>query len=103
MGQPLRQAKVVFCDNIIVVYLSSNHVQHQRTKHIETYIHFVREKVQMGAVRIHHIPASLQYADIFTKSFPSFLFTSFNGSLGVCDPMLQLRDWYKMIRLAVIN
>jgi hypothetical protein len=26
---------VVFCDNISTIYMSSNPVQHQRTKHIE--------------------------------------------------------------------
>lgn len=65
MGRPLQQATVVYCDNVSAVYLSSNPVQHQRTKHIEIDIHFVREKVLMGQVRVHHIPSSLQYADIY--------------------------------------
>lgn len=45
MGRPMRQSTLVNCDNVSVVYLSSNPVQHQRTKHIEINIHFVREKV----------------------------------------------------------
>lgn len=77
------QATIVYCDNISAVYLSSNPVQHQRTKHIEIDIHFVREKVQMGQVRVLHIPSELQYADIFTKGLPSSLFNSFRTSLGV--------------------
>ncbi|XP_021761176.1 uncharacterized protein LOC110726010 [Chenopodium quinoa] len=32
----------------ILRYIQGNHVQHQRTKHIELDIHFVREKVQRG-------------------------------------------------------
>ncbi|XP_018513827.1 uncharacterized mitochondrial protein AtMg00810-like [Brassica rapa] len=80
---PLRHATIVYCDNISAVYLSSNPVQHQRTKHIEIDIHFVREKVQMGEVRVHHIPAASQYADIFTKGLPTSLFNSFRSSLGV--------------------
>ncbi|GKG08119.1 ribonuclease H-like domain-containing protein, partial [Tanacetum coccineum] len=32
---PLSSASLVYCDNVSVVYLSSNPVQHQRTKQIE--------------------------------------------------------------------
>lgn len=86
MDIPLHRATIVYCDNISAVYLSSNPVQHQRTKHIEIDIHFVREKVQMGQVRVLHVPSSLQYADIFTKGLPTTLFNSFRSSLGVFDP-----------------
>lgn len=92
MGRPLRQATVGYCDNVSAVYLSSNPVQHQRTKHIEIDIHFVRERIRMGEVRVFHIPSTLQYADIFTKGLPSSLFISFRSSLGVREPTLQLRE-----------
>ncbi|GKD06661.1 ribonuclease H-like domain-containing protein, partial [Tanacetum coccineum] len=42
---PLSSATLVYCDNVSVVYLSSNPVQHQRTKHIEIDVHFVRDLV----------------------------------------------------------
>lgn len=86
MDIPLQRATIVYCDNISAVYLSSNPVQHQRTKHIEIDIHFVRKKVQMGQVRVLHVPSSLQYADIFTKGLPTSLFNSFRDSLGVLEP-----------------
>ncbi|CAH9137075.1 unnamed protein product [Cuscuta epithymum] len=54
---PLRRATVVYCDNVSVVYLSGNPIQHQRTKHIEIDIHFVRERVRIGDIRVVHIPA----------------------------------------------
>jgi len=38
---PLRRATLIYCDNISAVYMSSNPVQHQRTKHIEIDLHFV--------------------------------------------------------------
>jgi len=67
---PLRRATLVYCDNISVVYMSSNLV-HQRTKHIEIDLHFVRERVLIGDLRVLHMPTSSQYADIFTKGLPS--------------------------------
>nr|GEW51340.1 ribonuclease H-like domain-containing protein [Tanacetum cinerariifolium] len=39
---PLSSATLVCCDNVSAVYLSSNPVQHQRTKHIAIDIHFER-------------------------------------------------------------
>ncbi|GJZ49189.1 ribonuclease H-like domain-containing protein [Tanacetum coccineum] len=42
---PLSSATLVNCDNVNAIYLSVNPVQHQRTKHIEIDIHFVRDLV----------------------------------------------------------
>lgn len=80
---PIKQATVVFCDNVSAIYLTGNPVQHQRTKHVELDIHFVREKVRLGQVRVLHVPSSHQYADIFTKGLPKPLFLSFRDSLNV--------------------
>ncbi|GJT61430.1 ribonuclease H-like domain-containing protein [Tanacetum coccineum] len=60
-------ATLVYCDNVSVVYLSCNPVQHQRTKHIEIDIHFVCDLVAAGQVRVLHVPSRYQFADIFTK------------------------------------
>ncbi|GJR09609.1 ribonuclease H-like domain-containing protein [Tanacetum coccineum] len=54
---PLTTATLVYCDNVSAVYLSTNHVQHQRTKHIEIDIHFVRDYVASGQVRVLHVPS----------------------------------------------
>ncbi|GKB16833.1 ribonuclease H-like domain-containing protein [Tanacetum coccineum] len=80
---PLSIATLVYCDNVIVVYMSANPVQHQCTKHIEIDIHFVRDKVAAGHVRVLHVPLRFQYADIFTKGLPYPLFADFISSLSV--------------------
>ncbi|GJZ54618.1 ribonuclease H-like domain-containing protein [Tanacetum coccineum] len=46
----LSSATLVYCDNVSDVYLSSNPVQHQRAKHIDIDIHFVRDLVAAGLV-----------------------------------------------------
>ncbi|GKC81104.1 ribonuclease H-like domain-containing protein [Tanacetum coccineum] len=76
----------IYCDNVSVVYMSVNPVQHQRTKHIEIDIHFVRDMVTAGQVRVFHVPSRFQYADIFTKRLPSALFEDFRSSLSVRPP-----------------
>ncbi|GKE86256.1 ribonuclease H-like domain-containing protein [Tanacetum coccineum] len=80
---PLATATLVYCDNVSAVYLSSNPVQHQRTKHIEIDIHFVRDLVATGAILVLHVPSRYQYADIFTKGLPTSLFDEFRTSLSI--------------------
>jgi hypothetical protein len=69
-----RRATLIYCDNISAVYLSSNPVQHQRTKHVEIDLHFVQEQVALSHVRVLHVPITSQYADVFTKGLPTSVF-----------------------------
>jgi hypothetical protein len=86
LHRPIHHATIVYCDNVSAVYMSANPVHHRRTKHIELDIHFVREKVAIGDVRVLHVPSSSQFADIFTKGLPTLLFREFRFSLHV-DPL----------------
>ncbi|GKA39256.1 ribonuclease H-like domain-containing protein [Tanacetum coccineum] len=86
LHSPLSTTTLVYYDNVSAVYMSANPVQHQRTKHIEIDIHFVRDMVTAGQVRVLHVPSHFQYADIFTKGLPSALFEEFRSSLSVRPP-----------------
>ncbi|KAJ9556497.1 hypothetical protein OSB04_011111 [Centaurea solstitialis] len=83
---PLSRAIVVFCDNVSAMYLASNPVLHQRTKHVEIDLHFDRERVAIGHVRVLHVPSAYQYADTFTKGLPTSLFLDFRNSLNIRLP-----------------
>lgn len=52
LSYSLRHINIVYYDNVSAIYLSSNLVLHQRTKHVEMDIHFVRVKVALGQVRV---------------------------------------------------
>ncbi|GJT61057.1 ribonuclease H-like domain-containing protein [Tanacetum coccineum] len=54
---PLLSTTLVYCDNVSAIYMTTNHVQHQRTKHIEIDIHFVRDMVARGQIRVLHVPS----------------------------------------------
>ncbi|KAM1319724.1 hypothetical protein ACFX2H_004687 [Malus domestica] len=75
---------VLFCDNMSAIALSSNPVLHQRTKHIEVDIYFVRERVAKKHLEVQFVSSSEQYANIFTKGLSTPLFQTHcrNLSLG---------------------
>ncbi|WZZ01929.1 hypothetical protein YC2023_074257 [Brassica napus] len=68
---PLSTSTLVFCEDISSVYLS-------------TYEAYSGKKMAMEQVKVLHVPASLQYADIFTKRLPTSLFIDFKSILTVC-------------------
>nr|GFB52985.1 ribonuclease H-like domain-containing protein [Tanacetum cinerariifolium] len=83
----LSSVTLIYCDNVSAVYLSSNQVQHKRTKHIEIDIYFVCDLVAAGQVRVLYVPSRYQFVDIFTKGLRSALFEEFRTSLSVrCPP-----------------
>ncbi|GKC75668.1 ribonuclease H-like domain-containing protein [Tanacetum coccineum] len=88
LHSPLSTATLVYCDNVSDVYMSANPVQHQWTKHNEIDIHFVRDMVIVGHVRVLHVPSRFQYVDIFIKGLPTALF------LSVCPPPAQTAGAY---------
>jgi hypothetical protein len=82
---PSSRCTLVYCDNISTMYLSTNLVQHQCTKHVEIDLHFVREKVAIGQVHVLHVPTTSQFTDIFAKGLPSSVFNKFRSSLNICS------------------
>jgi hypothetical protein len=74
---PLRRSTLVYCDNINIVYMSSNpfNINEQSIKHIETDLYFFRERVAStsGDVFLSYMCLATfsQFADIFTKVLPS--------------------------------
>lgn len=84
LHSPLKCSTLIFCDNVSMVYLSINLVQHQRTKHVELDLHFFCERVAIDDVRVLRVPTTSQFADIFTKRLSSSVFIEFQSSLNIC-------------------
>ena len=55
-------------DNQSCIKLCQKPVMHKRSKHIETKLHVIRDKLEDGSISIHYVPTDKMPADIFTKS-----------------------------------
>ena len=82
---------ILWCDNIGAQALSSNPVQHARTKHIELDIHFVRNLVAKHKLSVRYISSLHQPANIFTKPLPLERFSFLFGKLSLSSPPINLR------------
>ncbi|GAA0141466.1 hypothetical protein LIER_02603 [Lithospermum erythrorhizon] len=74
----------LYCDNMSVISISKNSVQHSRTKHIDIRHHFIRELVEDKVNTLEHVNTDKQLADIFTKALDTAQFESLRSSLGIC-------------------
>nr|GEV92889.1 ribonuclease H-like domain-containing protein [Tanacetum cinerariifolium] len=62
------------CDNNSAIKIAANPVFHERTKHLEIDLHFVREKILKGVVKTVKVDFANQIAEILTKGLDSSTF-----------------------------
>ncbi|GKF97319.1 hypothetical protein Tco_0293140, partial [Tanacetum coccineum] len=60
----------MYCDSKSAIAISSNPVQHSKTKHIDIRYHFIKEHIKRGTVEIYFVGTEYQLADLFTKALP---------------------------------
>jgi len=78
-------------DNMSAIALSRNPVHHDRSKHIDTKYHFIRQCIEErgGKVEVDHVGTANQFADIFTKSLGRVKFVEQRSALGVIEAQQQ--------------
>ncbi|KAH9778820.1 Integrase catalytic domain-containing protein [Citrus sinensis] len=57
----------VYCDSSSALHLCRNPAHHERTKHIDIKLHFIRNEVSKGAVKMSKVHTDENPADMLTK------------------------------------
>eukprot|EP00253_Pinus_taeda_P008736 PITA_08736 len=77
------EATRIMCDNQSCIKLSENLVFHDQSKHIDIRCHFVRHRVQRGAVQLRYTRTGEQVVDILTKALGRSKFVYFKEKMGM--------------------
>ena len=67
MGVEMEVVKIMV-DNQSAIMLRKTSAHHNKTKHIDTHYHFIRDCIEDRRVFIEHVKTKDQLADIFTKA-----------------------------------
>ncbi|KAH9806495.1 hypothetical protein KPL71_002780 [Citrus sinensis] len=73
----------VFCDNQSAIHLVKNQMYHERTKHIDVKLQFIRDEVEKGTVVVSKIHTSMNPADALIKSLPTAKFEFCVNQMGI--------------------
>jgi len=75
----------ILADNQATIKMGSNPVNHSRAKHIDTSYHYVRNKVEEGAIRLEYILIDQMVADGLIKPLESGKFLRFRSVMGLAS------------------
>jgi hypothetical protein len=74
---------VLNIDNKSAISLCKNPVHHDRSKHIDTKYHYIRECVEKSKIKVNYVCTDDQLADILTKSLGRLKFLEMRGRIDV--------------------
>ena len=73
----------LFCDSQSVIYLTKDHMFHERTKHIDVKNHYVSDVVAQGKLKVWKISTHENPADMMTKPVPIAKFELCSNLVGI--------------------
>ncbi|KAJ4820740.1 polyprotein [Rhynchospora pubera] len=78
-------ATILYCDNQSTIAIGNNPVHHNRTKHIDTRFHFIRDLIEHGVFELQYISTNQQIADALTKPLTREKFNWCRNMMNVVD------------------
>ncbi|KAM1823768.1 hypothetical protein FF1_025765 [Malus domestica] len=83
LSMPQEEPTEIYVDNKSAIALAKNPVFHDRSKHIDTRYHYIRECIARKDVQVEYVKSQDQIADIFTKPLKQEVFIRLRNSIGV--------------------
>ncbi|KAJ9546890.1 hypothetical protein OSB04_019433 [Centaurea solstitialis] len=104
-GCSLNKIPILY-DSKSAIAISTNPMQHSKTKHIDIRYHFLKHHVEEGNVEMYFVTTEFQLADLFTKALDEKRFNFLVEKIGMkvasqslcevsqrlCDPVLRDRS-----------
>ena len=75
----------LYCDKKSVISIAHNLVQHDRTKHIEIDMHFIKKKLDSGLICTPYVHTGHKLANVLTKGLCSIVFHKNISKLEIED------------------
>ncbi|KAH9770122.1 Integrase catalytic domain-containing protein [Citrus sinensis] len=75
----------IHCDSSSAIYLSRNLAHHKKTKHIDIKLHFIRNVISKGVVKMVKIHTSNNLADMLTKVVPTAKLKTYLDITEICS------------------
>jgi hypothetical protein len=79
----------LWCENQSAIKLAKDPVQHQRNKHIELHMHFIRKLIHDQVIEVLFFSTKDQVANIFTKTLTEAKFSKLRSMLGVQEVVIK--------------
>jgi hypothetical protein len=78
-------ATILYYDNQSAIAIGNNPVHHNRTKHIDTRLHFIRDLIEQKVIELQYVNTNQQIADVLTKPLTREKFAWCRDMMNVID------------------
>jgi hypothetical protein len=67
LGMSKYAPTILFGDNQGAISLAKNPTHHAKTKHVDVQLHFIRDHIEKGTIKVEYCPTEDMLADLMTK------------------------------------
>jgi transposase InsO family protein len=82
LGMSKYAPTTLYCDNQGAISLAKNPTHHAKTKHVDVQLHFIRDHVEKGTIKVEYCPTEDMLADLMTKGLARERHARLMGLMG---------------------